>query len=234
MLDPGGAGRAALQAAGLHQEPGHDRRRRPGHHPRPGAAAALHAHAALQLPAALAVRGRPTPCSSGTIHSGGAAPRQPRPDPDLRAGVPRGRCAGSGRSSPAPLALIAGHRSRSIFKLGSEFMPPLDEGSLLYMPTTMPGHLHRPRRRSCCRSRTGSSSSSPRWSACSARPGGPRPPPTRRRSPCWRRSIIAQAASPSGGKADTWYSSWAPEWLKAVFRHITPGPHLPGGADRPR
>jgi Cu(I)/Ag(I) efflux system membrane protein CusA/SilA len=25
------------------------------------------------------------------------------------------------------------------FKLGSEFMPPLDEGTLLYMPTTMPG-----------------------------------------------------------------------------------------------
>src|SRR5437764_4992122 len=24
-------------------------------------------------------------------------------------------------------------------QLGSEFMPPLDEGSLLYMPTTMPG-----------------------------------------------------------------------------------------------
>ena len=25
------------------------------------------------------------------------------------------------------------------FQLGSEFMPPLDEGTLLYMPTTMPG-----------------------------------------------------------------------------------------------
>ena len=24
-------------------------------------------------------------------------------------------------------------------RLGSEFMPPLDEGSLLYMPTTLPG-----------------------------------------------------------------------------------------------
>ena len=24
-------------------------------------------------------------------------------------------------------------------KLGSEFMPPLDEGALLYMPTTLPG-----------------------------------------------------------------------------------------------
>lgn len=25
------------------------------------------------------------------------------------------------------------------FKLGSEFMPPLNEGTILYMPTTMPG-----------------------------------------------------------------------------------------------
>ncbi len=24
-------------------------------------------------------------------------------------------------------------------RLGSEFMPPLDEGSLLYMPSTLPG-----------------------------------------------------------------------------------------------
>ena len=23
-------------------------------------------------------------------------------------------------------------------------------------------------------------------------------------------------------KKDTWYSSWAPEWLKGVFRHVTP------------
>ena len=27
------------------------------------------------------------------------------------------------------------------FTLGSEFMPPLNEGSILYMPTTLPGHL---------------------------------------------------------------------------------------------
>ena len=25
------------------------------------------------------------------------------------------------------------------FKLGSEFMPPLNEGTMLYMPTTLPG-----------------------------------------------------------------------------------------------
>ena len=27
----------------------------------------------------------------------------------------------------------------AFFKLGSEFMPPLNEGTILYMPTTMPG-----------------------------------------------------------------------------------------------
>ncbi len=35
--------------------------------------------------------------------------------------------------------LIVGLTVPVFFKLGSEFMPPLDEGVLLYMPTTMPG-----------------------------------------------------------------------------------------------
>ena len=33
----------------------------------------------------------------------------------------------------------ADHRSPSFSRLGSEFMPPLDEGALFYMPSTMPG-----------------------------------------------------------------------------------------------
>ena len=28
-------------------------------------------------------------------------------------------------------------------KLGSEFMPDLNEGDIMYMPTTFPGHIHR-------------------------------------------------------------------------------------------
>ena len=44
---PGGPGRPALQAAGLHEEPLHDHRRRAGHHPGPGPAAALHPHEEL-------------------------------------------------------------------------------------------------------------------------------------------------------------------------------------------
>ena len=48
------------------------------------------------------------------------------------------------------------------------------------------GHLHRRGRRRSSRSRTGSSSGFRRWSTCWARRDGPRPRPTRRRSPCWR------------------------------------------------
>ena len=72
-------------------------------------------------------------------------------------------------------------------KLGSEFMPPLEEGSILYMPSTAPG-ISLPRRRKYCRSRIASSSNSLRWTACSARPDGRKPPPILLRSPCLRLS----------------------------------------------
>ena len=71
-------------------------------------------------------------------------------------------------------------------RLGSEFMPTLNEGTLFYMPTTLPGSPS-PRRPSCCRRRTGSSSPFPRWSPSTARRGAPPPPPTRRLSRCSRR-----------------------------------------------
>ena len=41
------------------------------------------------------------------------------------------------RSAAAVLAMAV--TVPVFFKLGSEFMPPLDEGTLLYMPTTLPG-----------------------------------------------------------------------------------------------
>ena len=49
--DPGGPGRAAVQAPGLYQDPRHDHRRHPGHHPGPGPAAALHPAEGFQFPA---------------------------------------------------------------------------------------------------------------------------------------------------------------------------------------
>jgi Cu(I)/Ag(I) efflux system membrane protein CusA/SilA len=41
-------------------------------------------------------------------------------------------------------------------QLGTEFMPSLNEGTLLYMPTTLPG-ISVTKAANCCRPRTGSS-----------------------------------------------------------------------------
>ena len=61
----GGAGRAAVQAAGLHQEPGHDRGGGAGHHARPGAAAVLSRTCATSTSGRAGCPGRPTRCWSG-------------------------------------------------------------------------------------------------------------------------------------------------------------------------
>ena len=81
-------------------------------------------------------------------------------------------------------ALVAGRRVSVpvYFKLGTEFMPPLNEGTILYMPTTLPGISVAAGAGAARRRRTGCSRRSPRSSGCSARPAAPRPRPTRRRS----------------------------------------------------
>jgi len=67
------------------------------------------------------------------------------------------------------------------FKLGSEFMPPLDEGTLLYMPSTLPGISVAEATR-VLENRTRSSASSPRWKGSSVRPGERRVPLTQPRT----------------------------------------------------
>ena len=71
-------------------------------------------------------------------------------------------------------------------KLGSEFMPPLEEGSILYMPPPCRASPS-PRPRSSSRSRTGSSGSFRRWTGFWGRPAGQRPPQTLPRCPCLKR-----------------------------------------------
>ena len=60
-----------------------------------------------------------------------------------------------------------------------------------------------------------------RWSASSGKRAAPRPPPIPRRCRCSRRSIVLKPHA-SGGACPTWYSTWAPESLHRVFRHVTP------------
>jgi Cu(I)/Ag(I) efflux system membrane protein CusA/SilA len=78
----------------------------------------------------LGAAGRHLPC-------GREAPDQPRSLPRLRAGVPL-RVAPSVEGDRSGFA--SGRRGDpAYFRLGSEFMPPLHEGTILYMPTTLPG-----------------------------------------------------------------------------------------------
>jgi Cu(I)/Ag(I) efflux system membrane protein CusA/SilA len=75
------------------------------------------------------------------------------------------------------LALVLGSLP-VYFQLGREFMPPLAEGTILYMPTTLRA-FRSPRRKGFWKPRTASSNPSRRWRGSLARLDAPKPPPIR-------------------------------------------------------
>jgi len=104
--------------------------------------------------------------------------------------------------------------------LGSEFMPPLEEGSLMYMPTTMPGisiteanHLLQITDRII--------GSFPEVDTVLGKIG--RADTSTDPAPLSMiETVVTLKPKSEWRKQDTWYSSWAPEWLKTVFRRVTP------------
>ena len=64
------------------------------------------------------------------------------------------------------------------FKLGTEFMPPLDEGDILYMPTTTPG-IGVTEAKALLQQTDRILGPSRKSKTSSGRPAGPRRPPTR-------------------------------------------------------
>ncbi len=106
------------------------------------------------------------------------------------------------------------------YGLGSEAMPPLDEGAVLYMPTTLPGV---------------SISQAQRLLQVSDRIIHQFPEVDRVLGKAGRaetatdpaplsmlETVIILKPHSAWRHVDTWYSSWSPEWAKGVFRHITP------------
>jgi len=106
------------------------------------------------------------------------------------------------------------------YHLGSEAMPPLDEGTILYMPTTLPGI---------------SIAQAQQLLQVSDRIIGRFPEVDRVLGKAGRaetatdpaplsmlETVIVLKPRAEWRHVDTWYSSWAPEWAKRVFRHITP------------
>ncbi len=106
------------------------------------------------------------------------------------------------------------------FRLGSEFMPPLEEGSLLYMPSTMPGIsiaeaqrllqttdqiLHRFPEVDRVLGKAGRAET----------PTDPAPL-------SMLETVITLKPKAQWRTVPTWYSAWAPEWLQGVLSHLTP------------
>jgi Cu(I)/Ag(I) efflux system membrane protein CusA/SilA len=105
------------------------------------------------------------------------------------------------------------------YHLGSEAMPPLDEGAILYMPTTMPGVS------------VGQSGQLLQISDRILRQfpevdhvlgkAGRADTATDPAPLSMLETVIILKPRETWPHIDTWYSSWAPEWAKRVLRHVT-------------
>jgi Cu(I)/Ag(I) efflux system membrane protein CusA/SilA len=103
--------------------------------------------------------------------------------------------------------------------LGSEFMPPLDEGALLYMPSAMPGiSITEAQRLLQVTDRI--IKRFPEVDRVLGKAGradtATDPAPL-----SMLETVITLKPESEWRRVPTWYSSWAPDWLKSVLRHIT-------------
>jgi Cu(I)/Ag(I) efflux system membrane protein CusA/SilA len=105
-------------------------------------------------------------------------------------------------------------------KLGSEFMPPLDEGTLLYMPSTLPG-ISETQAQQLLQVQDRIIKQFPEVETVLGKAG--RAETSTDPAPLSMvETVIALKPQSQWRKVDTWYSRWAPEWAKAIFRHFTP------------
>jgi Cu(I)/Ag(I) efflux system membrane protein CusA/SilA len=104
-------------------------------------------------------------------------------------------------------------------KLGSEFMPPLDEGALLFMPATLPG-ITLPDARRLAQAQDRIIASFPEVKRVTAKVGradtatDPAPP-------SMIETVILLKPPSEWPRVATWYDGW-PGWLRPVLRRITP------------
>jgi copper/silver efflux system protein len=105
-------------------------------------------------------------------------------------------------------------------QLGSEYMPPMDEGAILYMPTTMPGISVTEAQR-VMQATDSILKQFPEVDHVLGKAGRAEsatdPAPL-----SMLETLITLKPRSQWRHVDTWYSSWAPEWTKGLLRHITP------------
>jgi len=105
-------------------------------------------------------------------------------------------------------------------KLGSEFMPPMDEGAILYMPTTMPG-ISIAQAQRVLQATDLVLKQFPEVDQVLGKAGRAEtatdPAPL-----SMLETMITLKPRSEWRRIDTWYSSWAPEWSRRILRHFTP------------
>jgi Cu(I)/Ag(I) efflux system membrane protein CusA/SilA len=107
-------------------------------------------------------------------------------------------------------------------KLGSEFMPPLDEGTLMYMPSTLPG-ISVGEAQKLMQVQDRIIKQFPEVLTVMGKSG--RAETSTDPAPfSMMETIIVLKPQDQWRKVHTWYSgwTWAPRWLKTIFGHITP------------
>ncbi len=104
-------------------------------------------------------------------------------------------------------------------RLGSEFMPPLDEGSLLYMPSTLPGiSVTEAQRLLQVQDRI--IKQFPEVERVLGKAG--RAETSTDPAPLSMMETVIQLKPHDQWRhVDTWYSDWAPNWLKPALRRVT-------------
>jgi len=107
-------------------------------------------------------------------------------------------------------------------KLGSEFMPPLDEGVLLYMPSTLPG-ISAAEAERLLQVQDRILKSFPEVERVLGKAGRAETPTDPAPLSMMETTVVLKPQS-QWRKVATWYSDWkwAPGWLVGAFRHITP------------
>ncbi len=106
------------------------------------------------------------------------------------------------------------------FQLGSEFMPPLDEGAILYMPSTPPGiSVTEAQRLLQITDRI--IKQFPEVDRVLGKAG--RAETSTDPAPLsMLETVVILKPKSEWRHVETWYSGWAPEFAKSVFRHVTP------------
>jgi Cu(I)/Ag(I) efflux system membrane protein CusA/SilA len=111
------------------------------------------------------------------------------------------------------------------FRLGSEFMPPLDEGTLMYMPTTLPG-ISVAQAQELLVAQDRVLRAFPEVERVFGKAGRADTSTDPAPFSMIETTVVLKPESEWRPKA-VWYSSWSPDWLKPAFRPFWPD-HLGG------